>query len=79
MRNNITLIFALIIFVGLIVLFAQLTEAMELTSEERETVASAVYAEAGGENETAMQMIAQCILCGCELEGMGPVELLEAY
>ncbi|HPD89016.1 MAG TPA: hypothetical protein PLU75_06045 [Oscillospiraceae bacterium] len=80
MRNDGTLIFALLVFFILYVFFYGITaDAMELTPEERETVASAVYAEAGGEDETAMEMIAQCILNGCELEEMRPAELLEAY
>ena len=80
MRNDGTLIFALLVFFILFVFFYGITaDAMELTPEERETVASAVYAEAGGEDETAMQMIAQCILNGCEQEEMRPAELLEAY
>jgi|GEM_PF-4880916 len=62
MRNDGTLVFALLEFVVLFIFFAGITtNAMELTPEERETVASAVYAEAGGVDKQAMEMITQCI------------------
>ena len=55
------------------------SDALELSPSERSEAASVVYAEAGGEDDTAMQMIAQAILCGCEREGVEPSELFEAY
>ena len=80
MRNNADLLFALLVFALLsLFVFAVSADAMELSPSERDSVASVVYAEAGGEDDTAMQMIAQAILCGCEREGMEPSELFEAY
>ena len=80
MRNNADLLFALIVFALLsLFVFAVSADAMELSPSERSEAASVVYAEAGGEDDTAMQMIAQAILCGCEKEGMEPSELFEAY
>lgn len=80
MRNNADLLFALLVFVVLsLFVFSVSADALELSPAERDSVASVVYAEAGGEDDTAMQMIAQCVLCGCELEGIEPSELFEAY
>ena len=79
-QDNADLLFALLVFVLLsLFVFAVSADALELSPSERDSVASVVYAEAGGEDDAAMQMIAQCILCGCEREGMEPSELFEAY
>nr|HPR90222.1 hypothetical protein [Synergistaceae bacterium] len=75
-QNNADLLFALIVFIILSVfVFKVNADALELSPAERDEAASVVYAEAGGEDDTAMQMIAQAILCGCEREGVEPSEL----
>ena len=80
MRNNADLLFALLVFLLLsLFVFKVNADALELSPSERSEAASVVYAEAGGEDDTAMQMIAQAILCGCEREGVKPSELFEAY
>ena len=79
-QDNADLLFALLMFLLLsLFVFAVSADALDLSPSERSEVASVVYAEAGGEDETAMQMIAQCILRGCEREGMEPSELFKAY
>ena len=79
-HNNADLFFALLVFLLLsLFVFAVSADAIELSPSERSEAASVVYAEAGGEDDTAMQMIAQAILCGCEREGVEPSELFEAY
>ena len=79
-HNNADLLFALIVFIILSVfVFKVNSDALELSPSERSEAASVVYAEAGGEDDTAMQMIAQAILCGCEREGVEPSELFKEY
>lgn len=79
-HNNADLLFSVIVLALLsLFVFKVSADALDLSPSERSEAASVVYAEAGGEDEAAMQMIAQAILCGCEREGMEPSELFKAY